>query len=295
VVTAAPPAALLASTIKAASLLATGNAGAAGLAVTALTKGVLQAMFRETLRNAAIVVICVLMAATGLTLLWTGAAALEGLSTDQSAKSNTTGQPPDKQGERANRGAKSKTEPAVVPLEARLVAKKDSYVLDLGGKTPEEFRKGIKDINNMYPATPKVDLELEFRNSGDKEFTFVVGGSYPDIPLLLKLEGPGAVNVTLPSLNAPIAKGLYTKVTLAPGMTHTLPIKSLMTNNLGREATASYWLEPGDYTLIATYKTAMSPAPAGSKDGAALLGQGFPGFGQVTLITAPLKLKVTQK
>ena len=90
VVIAAPPAALLASTIKAASLVATGNAPAAGLAVTALTEGVLQAMSREKLRNATIVVMCLLMAATGLTLVWTGAAAYEGLLTAQSAKSNAT-------------------------------------------------------------------------------------------------------------------------------------------------------------------------------------------------------------
>jgi RNA polymerase sigma factor (sigma-70 family) len=292
VVIAAPPAALLASTIKAASLVATGNAGAAGLAVTALTEGVLKAMFREKLRNAVIVVVCLLMAAAGLTLLWKGAAAREGLPPEKSAKSNTTPPPSGKQSERQKQEAKSKTDPAGVLLEARLVAKRDSYVLDLGGKTPEEFRKGIE---NVYPATPAVDLELEFRNSGDKEFTFVVGGSYPDIPLLLKLEGPGAVNVTLPAQNAPGARGLFTKVTLAPGKTHTLPITSLMTKRLGREGTASYWLEPGDYTLIATYKTAVSPAPAGSKDGAELLGQGFPGFGQVTVVTAPVKLKVTQE
>jgi RNA polymerase sigma factor (sigma-70 family) len=287
VVTAAPPAALLASTIKAASLVATGNAGAPGVAVTALTEGVLQAMFREKLRNAVIVVLC-LMAATSLTLLWRGAAAHEGLPTEQSAKSNTTSQPRGKEDERPKQEAKSKTEPAGVPLEARLVAKKDSYILDLGGKTPEEFRK---DIKNVYPATPAVNLELEFRNSGDKTFAFLVGGSNPDIPLLLKLEGPGAVNVTLPAADAPIARRLFTKVILAPGKTHTLPIKSLMTERLGREGTASYWLEPGDYTLIATYKTAVSPAPAGSKDGGNWLGEGF---GQVTVVTAPVKLKVTQ-
>jgi hypothetical protein len=74
-------------------------------------------------------------------------------------------------------------------------------------------------------------------------------------------------------------------------MTYALAIKSLMTKRLGRDGTASYWLEPGDYTLIATYKTAVSPAPPGSKDGGNFLGVGF---GQVTVITAPVKLKVTK-
>jgi hypothetical protein len=71
---------------------------------------------------------------------------------------------------------KSKTDPPGVPLEARLIAKKDTYVLDLGGKTPEEFRKLLKDSSAPAPA---VVLELEFRNSGDKNLTFLVGGSAP--------------------------------------------------------------------------------------------------------------------
>jgi hypothetical protein len=47
----------------------------------------------------------------------------------------------------------------------------------------------------------------------------------------------------------------------------------------------SYWTEPGDYTLVATYKTAVSPVPEGAKDNGK-------GFGPVTIISAPVKLKV---
>ena len=180
---------------------------------------------------------------------------------------------------------KSKTEPRGVPLEARLIAKKDTYVLDLGGKTPEEFRKLLKD---PYPPTPAVDLELEFRNSGDKDLTFLVGGTAPDVPLLLKLDGPGAVNIPLQALLVGIPSTPPEKVTLPPGKTHTLPIKGLMTNRLNRDGTASYWTEPGDYTLVATYKTAVSPVPKGAKDDGN-------GFGPVTVISAPVKLKVVQK
>jgi hypothetical protein len=180
---------------------------------------------------------------------------------------------------------KSKTEPPGVPLEARLIAKKDTYGLDLGGKTAAEFRKLIKSSNVPAPA---VDLELEFRNTGDKDFTFLVGGFAPDIPLLLKLEGPGAVNLSLPAMFVRIPSKPPQKVTLAPGKTHVLPIRGLMTSRLNRDGTASYWTEPGDYTLIATYKTSVSPAPKGAKDN----GQGF---GQVTVTSAPVKLKVVQK
>jgi hypothetical protein len=185
----------------------------------------------------------------------------------------------------AQKSAQSKTDPPGVPLEARLIAKKDTYVLDLGGKTPQEFRKLLKGLKVPAPA---VDLELEFRNSGDKDLTFLVGGFAPDIPLLLKLEGPGAVNVALRALFVRIASKPPQKVTLAPGKTRTLPIKSLMTARLNREGSASYWTEPGAYTLIATYKTAVSPVPKGAKDN----GQGF---GSVTVTSAPVKLKVVQK
>jgi hypothetical protein len=177
---------------------------------------------------------------------------------------------------------KSKTEPPGVPLQAWLIAKKDTYVLNLGGKTPEEFRKLVQ---KSFPPAPAVDLELEFRNGGAKDLTFLVGGTNPDVPLLLKLDGPGAVNVVVPAVHKAMASTPPKQVTLAPGKTHTLPIKSLMTNHIGRDGTASYRTEPGDYTLTATYKTAVSPVRQGAKD----TGRGF---GPVTVISAPVKLKV---
>jgi uncharacterized protein (TIGR03067 family) len=180
---------------------------------------------------------------------------------------------------------KSKTDPPGVPLEARLIAKQDTYVLNLGGKTQEEFRKLLKE---PLPPAPAVGLELQFRNCGGKDLTFLVGGFAPDIPLLLKLDGPGAVNIALPAHHVRLRGMPPQQVTLAPGKTHTLAIKSLMTSRLNRDGTASYWTQPGDYTLIATYKTAVSPVPKGAKDNGK-------GFGPVTVTSAPVKLKVVEK
>src|SRR5206468_658033 len=42
--------------------------------------------------------------------------------------------------------AQGKTDPPGAPLELKLVAKKDTYTLDLGGKTPEEVRKVVKEL-----------------------------------------------------------------------------------------------------------------------------------------------------
>ena len=183
--------------------------------------------------------------------------------------------------------AKGTIEPAGVPLEARLVAKKDTYTLDLGGKTPEQFRKLPHD--GPYPASPEVDLALEFHNTGDKEIKLLVGGTNPDIPLLLQLHGHGAVNVALPALAAGIRSANPEPVLLAPGQSYILPIKSLRTKNVGREGSASWWTEPGEYKLIATYHTAVFPAP---KDARA--SYWYKEFGTVTVTSSLLNLKVVE-
>jgi hypothetical protein len=180
---------------------------------------------------------------------------------------------------------KGRTEPPGALLAARLIANKDTYVLDLVGKTPEELRKLVE--GRTYVPAPAVDLELELRNRGDKDLTVLVGGTNPDVPLLLKLEGPGAVNVVLPALNSKMKSTPPMRVMLAPGKTYTIPIKDLRTKNVGRVGSASYWCRAGDYKLIATYKTAVSPVPEGVKDDGS-------GFGRVTVITAPLMIKVIE-
>jgi hypothetical protein len=43
-----------------------------------------------------------------------------------------------------------------------------------------------------------VDLELEFRNSGDKDFTFLVGGTNPDVVEMLNAP-PAVANFALSS------------------------------------------------------------------------------------------------
>ena len=66
---------------------------------------------------------------------------------------------------------KEKDKPAPLPVTAKLIAKKKSYQLDLGGKTPEEYRKAIEEAKKTfrYPAPPEVDLTLELTNTSDKD------------------------------------------------------------------------------------------------------------------------------
>jgi hypothetical protein len=180
-----------------------------------------------------------------------------------------------------------KSDPAGVPVEAKLLAKKSTYPLDLGGKTADEFRQAIKDAATAgrYPPAPVVDLVLELRNTGDKELQIWVSGD--PVRLMLDLKGKGALNETLKGIAFPQIFYMPKARTLAPGKSIEIPIKSLQYGMRGL-ANRSYWLEPGDYTLTATYSTGVSPAPKGSAPA-------MNGFGKVALTTGPLKLKVEGK
>jgi hypothetical protein len=173
------------------------------------------------------------------------------------------------------------------PVKATLVAKKAKYKLDLGGKTSEEFQKELKEAvkaGRGVPAAPTVDLALELKNTTDKEITIRIGGT-PTI-LNLKLEGKGAESVVATRI-FPRIYILPKPVTLAPGKATTIPIKSLQYGIRGVQYRA-YLTKVGEYTLTATYNTAIKPAPKDARDA----GQGF---GFITLTSKPIKIKVEAK
>ncbi len=74
---------------------------------------------------------------------------------------------------------------------------------------------------------------------------------------------------------------------IAAGKTHTIPVKTLQSGFRGK-AHWAYWTAAGEYELVATLRTAMTPAPKGAKDA-------NDGFGAVTLTSGPLKLTVEAK
>ena len=183
---------------------------------------------------------------------------------------------------------KSKTEPKDAPLQAILTANKKTYIVDLGGKSAEELRKQIKDATapKHYPAAPEVDLTLELKNTGAEEIKVWVGGDAT--ALELELKGKGAVNTEFKGQIPQTLEFRPPKViTLAPGKSHKIEIKKLSYGLRGMSH-RSYWLEPGEYTLTATYRTGVSPAPKGAEDAGE-------GFGRITKTTAPVKLKVESK
>jgi hypothetical protein len=204
---------------------------------------------------------------------------------------------------------KATPEPPEVPLKVRLIARKATYVLDLGGRTPKQYRKAMEKADGAVappvPA-PAVDLVLEVRNTGGKEIKLwdagFRGGS---TRLELDLKGPGAakISVTGPPVGANIPPRAPREVVLKPGKTYSMPIKSLAVLDQYRAGLVSYWTDTGEYTLKARFHTAISPAPRGAKEpvwmGPPMVGVDpkarAKGFGQVTLTSDPVKLKVVKK
>src|SRR5262249_40972519 len=143
------------------------------------------------------------------------------------------------------------------------MANKDTYKLDLGGRSAEEVRKVAK-AKNMFdlggPPAPAVDLVLEVRNTSDKDIQFF---TLPDLAVVeLDLEGPDTLTV---QMEGPfqLDRRLPKPITLAPGKVFTRPIRSL--NHGHRDIKfRSYWLGPGEYTLTARFVTSVLPAPAGT-------------------------------
>lgn len=183
----------------------------------------------------------------------------------------------------------ARSDPSGVPLEARLIATKDAYTLDLGGETPEARRKRI--VEKKFPPLPAVDLTLEIRNTGTKELRVGLGGSA--VGLQFQMEGPGALTVETGSVAIPGASPPVRIVVLAPGKTESLPLTTLRGYervNIVTKQFGSYWTEPGTYTLTANFLTVVSPAPAGAKQDKVFGGEGM--FGVVTLTSAPVKIKV---
>jgi len=130
-----------------------------------------------------------------------------------------------------------------------------------GGVVQGQPNVQVMVLGGGRPFPPLVNLALEIENITSQELTLLVG---PDAQLELKLKGPGAVTVRgKPNAPAPVAMGNPAEVKLAPGGKYTIPIRRLMHGR--RNADASYWTEPGEYRLSATYTAALkSDAPGGS-------------------------------
>jgi len=178
---------------------------------------------------------------------------------------------------------KPKTEPDGVPLELKIVAKKTTYKLDLVGKTTDDFVKLLKEgeKGGDLPAAPAVEMTLELKNTGAKDVEVWIAGD--PVQIGLDLQGQGAVSVR--AARAFTSEFRAPKpVKLEAGKTHSFEIKSLSYGfrGMGNQA---HWTAVGDYTLGASIRTAMSPAPKGADDAKN-------SFGYVTIRSDPVKIKI---
>jgi hypothetical protein len=73
---------------------------------------------------------------------------------------------------------KPKSDPAGVPVDIKVVLKKDRIPLDLGGQTFAEFRRALDEAKKTgkYPPATAVDLDVVFTNKSDKDITLQFGG-----------------------------------------------------------------------------------------------------------------------
>jgi hypothetical protein len=130
-----------------------------------------------------------------------------------------------------------------------------TYILDLGGKTPEAYRQQLRAAAeaNQLPPPPEVNLALEVRNTTDREMLLWPGSDGTE--LKLDLRGPGLVRFAMQGEAAPFLTP--EKIRLAPGESHSVPIPRLIDGSLGR-LRSLFWTEPGVYTLTVHYRVLVS-------------------------------------
>lgn len=181
---------------------------------------------------------------------------------------------------------KPKNDPKDTPLELTISGKTTKFTLDLGGLSAADYKKALDAAakgNGRAPAPPTVDLTVEVKNTSDKPVKVWSKGD--PMVLTLELKGKGAVNTT-PLLGFTTDFRGPEAVEIAPGKSLSIPVKTL-TSGFRGASKFSYWTEAGEYELVATLKTGMTPAPKGAMD--------FDGFGVVTLTSSALKLTVEAK
>jgi hypothetical protein len=172
------------------------------------------------------------------------------------------------------------SDPPGVPLRAEWIVKQDTYLLDLGGLTPEEFSE---EAAYDYLPSPSVNLSLRLRNTGGQSITIEQIGDQLISPSFC-LAGKGAINPIERWRQSGVGAGLTDDISmpnpviLAPGASHDIPVSRL------GERQGTFWILPGEYTLHATCALSIKPAPKTAK--------GTHDHGWVELTCRPIRLKV---
>ncbi len=154
--------------------------------------------------------------------------------------------------------APARDEKPAGPVALTLAAKTDTYTFDGGGKTAAEYKKELeataKALEAGERATPPkalaIDLVLRLTNTSKEDVTIYVGGT-PNTHTFELTGGAGVVTMRNP-IAFPAIFILPKAVTLAPGQSHEVPVKTLADGRRGL-ARLVFWTGPGEYKLAAKY------------------------------------------
>lgn len=146
-------------------------------------------------------------------------------------------------------------------VSLEVVAKKNVYIFEGGGKSPAEYKQHLEAIaarlkkgDLVDPPKPlNVDLVLRLINTTQEPITIHVGGD-PNIYTFTLSGGAGVV-----TMNNPVAFTtdfrLPKPVTLAPGKSYEIHVPVLADGHRGLSRLL-FWTGPGEYTLSAEYTLA---------------------------------------
>jgi hypothetical protein len=169
----------------------------------------------------------------------------------------------------------------VGPVAAAM--KKVTLAFEPKGQTPAEFRRHLRAAagTDRLPAPLPLDLQVTLRNTTGHDL-LVWPGSPTEVTL--EVRGPGAVTVEAPG---PVS-GASEPVTLAPGASHTFTFDRFAYHSDGMNRQV-YLTEPGDYTVTARVRAAVSPPP---RDVRAFRDTAGRSLGYVTLASQPFPIQV---
>jgi hypothetical protein len=183
---------------------------------------------------------------------------------------------------------KASTLPAGLPLELRIInSSLEAYEVDSRGdpfyKFQEKIKKAVEGGIRLYPT--KVEMELEFKNTGTSAVQIWVGGD--STLLTLNLQGNGARTAEVkPTPSNKVIPPVVVKI--PAGKSHRIPLTELA-YGFRNESIYAYITETGQYHLSATFRTAISPAP---KKPLRLFDKGF---GEIQLKSAPIAFRVLRQ
>jgi hypothetical protein len=141
--------------------------------------------------------------------------------------------------------------PPPAPVTVKLVAKKKTYKLDLGGLTAAKFRQRVKAGNDL-PQAPTLDMVLVITNNSKNPIRIRSTGSTTRV--MLEVTGPDVVQA---AINEALPRPKISYVILASKQSLEMPVDRLASKISTIRYNRHYWTEPGEYKVTASIYTSV--------------------------------------